>query len=409
MTQENNESQVIAAVRNPASADVFERLGESWARTQTRAVKNILGHSQSCARWLRRQAEFNQVMRFVLAAPLVAGTATSVSRDYRPLTAEQPTAASYASVDGRSGVPIEVRTGHALSVQPAPPTPIAEAIPGPRVRANCSRGTRTVFLDDRPAVEATEDWKEGLTQRYQGAVCSFAPRFGLPEPGFRAYEAPATAQTLPARSVETTSEAPIKVKASIERESGFGEQRDDVQGDGIERALAALGAPPLTRPIGGSVPNDKAKAAIAALAAADGVQLLPSEITRRPAAANRSDEATPHANEQVHVRWADPDLMAMPFWFNYRWTSKRVESVDLTPAPLDDQLYFHRPRQAIWAPRQEHLAAGVQMAIDDLAAVSDQQWLGAAGQTIGKFTGRWPVPATGTPATAAVRIAGPRA
>lgn len=394
--------RAIAALRSIAVSDSIHA---TVLRLRDELLKSTSIRLLVITRWVRQQAEFNQVMRFVLAVPLVAGTATPIARDYRPPPAQQVAVlkqqgqAPEPTQTGPIGVGSPSAASAAMITTPVAPT--VEPVPGPRVRANCSRGTRTVFLDDRPAVDASEDWKEGLTQRYQGAVCSFVPRFGVPEPGFRTYEAPAV-ETKPVEAASAaTSTNPIRVRTTIEREAfdptidGSGSTPRSPDADGIEQALAVLGAPVAGRAVGGKVSDDRAKAAIAALAAADDQDLaLPRPAPSKQPLANETVSTAPTSPRRIAVRWSENDLRHLPAYFGYRWTKDRVTTPsDPEMAMLEDELFFPAQATAAWSNVFGQESAGnVPRLSADVAERTRMQWLHNAGVMLPVSPAAWPTP-----------------
>ncbi|MGY3581808.1 hypothetical protein ACVIGB_000121 [Bradyrhizobium sp. USDA 4341] len=397
--------QAIVALRPSVVSDGID---EPFRSLRDKLVRNVTARTLVAARWVRGQAEFNQVMRFVLAVPLVAGTATPVARDYRPLSAVPAVAERQVALPAPTpSAPVQLATTGTAGTTPVVPPVTSEAVPGPRVRANCSRGTRTVFLDDRPAVEASEDWKEGLTQRYQGAVCSFVPRFGVPEPGFRTYEAPAI-EPKPAEPAVAplTATDPIRVKTSIEREMfdpNVATPAVPTRGpdaDGIEQALAVLGAPAAGRAaVGEKVPDNRARAAIAALAAVDGQDLpLPGSAPSKLAATSEKTSPVPMPPRRIAVRLSTNDPRQFPAYLNYRWTSDRVEVLfDTGMTLLEDDLYFPAGRTSNWSAvfnraSERGASEAIQRASADMADLTKTQWLRGASLVVTTVTPSWPTP-----------------
>ena len=411
----------IAATRRPSpAAEAMAWLGESLAKLRADFLRTASAKAAMSARWLRQQTEFNQIMRFVMAIPLVAGTATPVAHDYRPPAPEAAIASTKPETPPAPTLIPPVQTNQSttaaqtttVALAPAQAPAVAEPVPGPRVKANCSRGTRTVFLDDRPAIEATEDWKEGLTQRYQGAVCSFVPRFGLPEPGFRTYEAPAIEPKRVERANEETPAAdPIKVRTTVEREM-FDPNMDAPQAspsrgsdaDGIERALAALGAPVAERSVGGRVPNERAKAAIAELASADSQDVILAPQIKQPSkpAPREALEVPPEpvAKRAIAIRWSETDPQLFPAYLNYRWTSGHVEELVRERQPLlEDELYFPSRRSESWTTvfgeiAERSTTGELQRHAVSLAVRTRTDWLRGAGVVVATTPiTTWPTPA----------------
>jgi hypothetical protein len=391
------------------STGVSERVDAALRQFRDELLRGAAARILATTVWARRQAEFNQIMRFVLAVPLVAGTATPVARDYHSLPTQTAALLKRQEPAPEPAKTVPIAPGSssiASTTMTAPLAQVVEPIPGPRVRANCSRGTRTVFLDDRPAVEASEDWKEGLTQRYQGAVCSFVPRFGVPEPGFRTYEAPAETKSVEAIQANSASTDPIRVRTTIERETpgmddGAPAPRSP-DADGIEQALAVLGAPATGRTVGGKVTDDRAKAAIAALAAADDQDpVLPKPTPSKPALTSQAVAAVPTLPRRIAVRWSVNDLRHLPAYLSYRWTSDRVTTpFDLEIAMLEGDLYFPAQATPAWSKvfGQESTGGLLRMSVE-VAEQTSTRWLRSAAVALlaSPEAPTWPTPAIQKP------------
>jgi hypothetical protein len=215
--------------------------------------------SRGAARFVRRQTEFNQIARFVLAVPLAVATPSYLGFEARPPAPETAIIALPRGVPPvgapQAGVPIQ--PGTVYRVPPSDPhvSSAADAVAGPRIRAICSRAGQTVFMDDRAEVEASADWREEVPLKHPGAVCAFTTRFGVAEPQFRAIETdtvatPVQAAPLPEDRLPIfvkTIPVPSEMLAPPDpRAGGFAvsSDRPDPAKDQIEKALAALVALP---------------------------------------------------------------------------------------------------------------------------------------------------------------------
>lgn len=276
----------LSPVLPPAIAGAGTALRNACAARVAGLGRRLERHRRTAVRFARRQTEFNQIARFVLAIPLLAGTPSYVAYDARPpippdFAAAMPAPAPAPAMAVPAPVPTEPGTLY-RTTEAEPARPAAEAEAGPRIRAICSRGGQTVFLDDRAESNASADWREEVSLKHPGAVCAFAPRFGLPDPQFRRIETntvpAAPAPSLPATtssSAKADANAPLVVRtvpvtASLSplgfaapdlRTDAFTPAPERSEGDKeqIEQALAALSAP--SSAVGGKLAPVKAMAA----------------------------------------------------------------------------------------------------------------------------------------------------
>jgi hypothetical protein len=212
--------------------------------------------SRGAVRFARRQTEFTQVARFILAIPFVVGAPTYVAFDARPPALE--TVVERREVPPPSAVQpaAALQDETATRVAPADPrvSPPADAVAGPRIRAICSRASQTVFLDDRAEADASANWREEVALKHPGAVCAFTTRFGVADPQFRAIEA--NSVVVPPKSAPSAEDSqPIFVKTipvpsellapPDPRAGSFAIPYDapDPAKDQIERALEVLAVP----------------------------------------------------------------------------------------------------------------------------------------------------------------------
>lgn len=289
--------------------------------------------SRVVVRFVRKQTEFNQLARFVLAIPLAVATPTYLGFDGRP-PAPEPMAATAprAAPPPQPGIPSE--PGSVYRVTPAEPRVLSpeDTVAGPRIRAICSRSGQTVFLDDRAEANASADWREEVALKHPGAVCAFTTRFGVADPQFRPIEtntvaAPAQAAPTPdqqtpvfVRTIPVPSEAltPPDLRAG-----GFSlsyDKADSAAKDQIEQALAALSAP--TKGAGARIAPSAARAASVTTPLPEPRPLPRHEASVAPPAPIRS-EASHSSVSMAKVEAGAPAVNAEAISWDQEATSLR--------------------------------------------------------------------------------------
>lgn len=237
----------VDGLRNTLSSLVTSCVTD-LSRRRARASRVVL-------RFVCKQAEFNQVARFVLAVPLAIATPSYVGFDGRPQAPESMAVVAPGGAPPSQSVPPS-DPGGVQKVGPSETRALspADVVAGPRIRAICSRAEQTVFLDDRAEVDAPGGWREEVALKHPGAVCAFTTRYGVADPQFKMIEtnrvtapaqvAPSPEQQMPVfvKTIPVPSE--MLVPPDL-RAGGFSLPYDkaDPAKDQIEQALAALSAP----------------------------------------------------------------------------------------------------------------------------------------------------------------------
>ncbi len=324
-------AQAVAAAP-PSALDVLRHQAAEGAAAYAAALAQGLDRfRRSAARFALRQTEFNQLARWPLAAILIAGAPVGVGYDRKPLPSEYPSAAAEAA----AAPGLAARTAAPLPAPAVPAPPAAEADPadlvaGPRIRAICSRGGQTVFLDDRTESKASADWREEVSLKHPGAVCAFTSRFGIADPQFRAIEtntvaspavaAPPVEERMPVmvRTIPITADM---LAAPDPRAGNFAlpYDRPDAAREQIDQALAVLGAP--GRETGAKLPQPMPRFAQPARVpmpekrpaarSADEADAAPARSAEEPAAATTVPAAAPWGADAApidHLGPAKPPL-----------------------------------------------------------------------------------------------------